>query len=433
MRDSSTAPTWALWGLARTESSREPVSWFNPDRIVNPEWAVGVQAADESVEPSLSELARDRGPYDACVPAGITAAAPSLSHEAYAHVGEALSILGRIDGLMQQHPLREMVAKLCLVVEALASSSMENIRSTPAAVLEAISSIEEPESLDRATALVVDQFASLSAAEELSDLSTAQQAHRLHSILLGRSRPEVAGKVREVPVWIGDAYARTPHGASYVAPVSGRVDSFLEDLDVFMERTDVASVVQAAIAHAQFETIHPYVDGNGRVGRSMFGPWLRKTEAIAGPVSVPVSYGLFVRRESYVDALVAYRHGDLSQIVSVSTISLIDAAQAVYMIADQLTQIRERWTTELNVRPDALAWRLIDSALAGVTLSANVVARDHDVSYPTANAALAALVEIGALSPISKQRRNRLFIATEVTELLSGLLAENRRGSRFSG
>lgn len=407
----------------------EPTTWFYPEKIADPVWAVGVSSIDPSTEPGAGALTRELGPYDACVPASIAALAPVLDHRAYSEVAEASTLLGRY--YTETQPNTAAVARLAALTEAICSSAMEGIRAT---VTDVALLLADPRPARRAgddTSLVADHFSSVVAASQsdFTETTSTDLSHRLHSTLLTRSVPEIAGKVRNCPVWIGSGYGRTPHSAVFVPPSSKIVEAGLEDLDQWSQRPDVAPVVQAAVAHAQFETIHPYADGNGRVGRTLVNAWLRRSGAIEGPVVAPISWGLSRNRSRYIDALIDYRYGDIAPIVSITSDALIAGAYFTASLSAGLVDVRARWASELTARPDAVAWKILDTALAGHVVNANDLAYTLEVSYPTANAAIAQLVDIGALTLVGEQRRNRSFIATEVTELVSDLMFP-RRGSR---
>src|SRR6185437_8488263 len=109
----------------------------------------------------------------------------------------------------------------------------------------------------------------------LSDELTAQAIIEVHTALLDRTDPQHVGRFRQEPVWIGGR-GSTPHTASFVAPRFERVPDLINDLIDFSRRTDVAPFTQAAVAHAQFETIHPFPDGNGRAGRALVHAMLRQ-------------------------------------------------------------------------------------------------------------------------------------------------------------
>src|SRR5690606_26640846 len=153
----------------------------------------------------------------------------------------------------------------------------------------------------------------MNAAIDLADDLGETAIIEMHEALLGETHPDWVGRWRDEQVWIGGS-AIGPHRADYVAPHHDRVPAALTDLVAFMDRDDLPVLVQAAIAHAQFETIHPFPDGNGRVGRALVHSLLR-AKGTTRSVTVPISAGLLADRDAYFGALDSYRRGDPHPIV----------------------------------------------------------------------------------------------------------------------
>src|SRR5262249_32612768 len=139
---------------------------------------------------------------------------------------------------------------------------------------------------------------------------TTDELCTVHATLLSSIYDEgVAGRLREKQNWVG-TNPSSPAGAEFVPPPHHLVRGLLDDLCAFVERGDVPEIAQAAIAHAQFETIHPFADGNGRVGRCLIHFILRRRE-IAPRWVPPISLILVRRRAAYVAGLTAYRAGEV--------------------------------------------------------------------------------------------------------------------------
>ncbi|WP_375492628.1 Fic family protein [uncultured Jatrophihabitans sp.] len=135
----------------------------------------------------------------------------------------------------------------------------------------------------------------------------------MHAALLIELHPDIAGRWRGEQVWIGGT-SFGPHQAMFVPPHHENVEPLIDDLVAFMTRTDIPLLAQAAIAHAQFETIHPFPDGNGHTGRALIHSMLRG-HGLTQNVTVPVSAGLLTDTNASFDALTAYREGEPSKIV----------------------------------------------------------------------------------------------------------------------
>ncbi|WP_282555449.1 MULTISPECIES: Fic family protein [unclassified Rhodococcus (in: high G+C Gram-positive bacteria)] len=183
---------------------------------------------------------------------------------------------------------------------------------------------------------------------ELSDAIDAEAILRMHRALLERDDPNIAGVWRQQHVWIGGGNLG-PHTAQFVPPHHGRVPALIDDLIVFANRVDVPVIAQIAVAHAQFETIHPFPDGNGRVGRALIQAMLRGGQ-LTRSVAVPVSAGLLHDTAQYFEALGEYRSGNVEPIVrSIAEASFGAVANGRILVQD-LESIRADWRTRMMAR-----------------------------------------------------------------------------------
>lgn len=164
----------------------------------------------------------------------------------------------------------------------------------------------------------------------------------VHRILFEGTREEhLGGRIREEQNWIGGA-ASSPRNAEFVPPPPGLVPSLLDDLCAFCNRTDLPAAIQAAIAHVQFETIHPFFDGNGRVGRALILIILRRRD-IAGEYLPPVSLALAGEADRYVAGLTSWRAGDEDDWYEVFVDALFRAASGARQFAAQVANLQTRW------------------------------------------------------------------------------------------
>lgn len=155
---------------------------------------------------------------------------------------------------------------------------------------------------------------------------------------LTRGLQQDSGMLRTEWVWIkGDS----PVTADYVAPHHERVPAALEDLVTFMNRRDIDPLVQAAIAHAQFETIHPFTDGNGRTGRALISSLLR-ARGVTQHVTLPISSGLLHDTEGYIQALTDYRAGDAEPIVKLFSRAINQALLNVEWLAQDIENLQQQ-------------------------------------------------------------------------------------------
>jgi Fic family protein len=241
----------------------------------------------------------------------------------------------------------------------------------------------------------------------------------IHRALFERA-PEpwsrMAGRVRDGLVWVGSPTS-TPVTAEFVGPPAAMVPHLLEDLVAFMNRTDVPALMQAAVAHAQFETIHPFPDGNGRVGRCVIHALLARS-GLAN-VLVPVSSVFAAEPRGYVRGLTEYRQGELGLWVERFTDAVAIATGIVARIEADLGTLIADWRGRLaGTRSDAADWRLIDALLAQPVLNVAAATDVADVSFNAAEAALERLATCGVVTTVGG-RRHREWAATEVIAIMS--------------
>lgn len=195
----------------------------------------------------------------------------------------------------------------------------------------------------------------------------------------------------------------------------------------FIGRTDIPVLAQVAIAHAQFETIHPFPDGNGRTGRALVQAMLRHGQVTAN-ITVPVSAGLLHDVKDYYYALTAYRRGELRPIISAFSRAAGYAVVNGCQLTRDIGTIEADWNDKMRgLRSDAAARRVSALAIAHPVLNSDIVARELSVAPPTAFRALDALVERGVLKAANSQRRNRIWLAEPVLNALDDFAARAGR------
>jgi len=247
----------------------------------------------------------------------------------------------------------------------------------------------------------------------------------MHHALLNEIHPEMAGRWRAEQVWIGgDSYG--PHGADYIAPHHGRVPAAMDDLVAFARRDNVPVLVQASLTHAQFETIHPFPDGNGRTGRAMLHSMLKNKE-LTRNVTVPISAGLLTDTESYFDALTSYRRGDPVPIVERIADASFRAVENSRQLAGEIKATRAEWDARITARRDAAAHRVADLLLRQPVVDGETVATQLGIPPTSARSALTHLTEVGVLSEFTGFKRNRMWEAKEITTALDAFASRAGR------
>ena len=380
--------------------------------------------ADPSVPTSRSALRRHRGPYQAAVVPEIATLPVPLPPESVALVDDASAEVARFDAELG-HEIAPFAAVL-LRSESAASSKIENLTASARAIAEA----ELHPHDGRNASLIVANERAMTAAIALAERIDTDAILAMHAALLERTDPGIAGRWREEQVWIGGSDLG-PHGALFVPPHHSRVPAAIADLVAFIDRDDVPVVAHAAVAHAQFETIHPFPDGNGRVGRALVHAYLRR-KGLTRNVTVPVSAGLLTDTDAYFGALTRYREGDPAAIVDQFARAAFAAiANGRHLIAD-LHAVRRNWDERVRVRRGAMAWRIADLLLRYPVINAALVATEIGIATQNTYRSLQPLVDAGVLVEFTDKKRNQLWRAPEVLDALDRFAARAGRRHRAS-
>lgn len=330
---------------------------------------------------------------------------------------QALNVRGR------QLEALEVLSRQLLRAEAVASSRIEGLQMSHRRIARADF---DPEDADAAARAVLGNLRAMEQAVAIASARrpfTVDDLLAIHTTLFEGTEDarSYAGKIRQLQNWIG-GHGDTPVDAEYIPPVPERVPGLLEDLcRAINERDDMSPVVQAAIAHAQFETIHPFVDGNGRVGRCLIHVVLRR-RGLAPTYVPPVSLVLATDQRAYVRGLVTFRDGGdtaLASWLGLFAQAMRSAAAHAVSLAADLAALEERWRKRTDVRrrgsaPD----RLITLLVAHPVIDILTAAKRLDVEYETARLAVDRLVTAGTLFSVSARRSGRIFEAREVFDLI---------------
>ena len=250
----------------------------------------------------------------------------------------------------------------------------------------------------------------------------------VHDALLRDSAPAIAGQWRDQQVWIGGS-DYSPHGAEFVPPHHDRVPPAIDDLIRFIARADIPTLAHAAIAHAQFETIHPFPDGNGRVGRALVHAQLRHAR-LTRHVTVPVSAGLLIDTDAYFAALGAYRDGDPAPIVERFADATFAALANGRELVGDLHRVRAGWSERVKARRDAAAWKVAEIVVRHPVVNASSLSRELGIPQTNVYRALQPLVEAGVLVEFTNNKRDRLWRAPDVLEVLDAFAARTGRRPR---
>ncbi len=349
----------------------------------------------------------------------------------------------------------EGLARFLLRSEAIASSLIEGIAPSPQQVaLAELAQDEDVRGFSDQARLVANNITVLrTAGDELAtaEAITVDDIEALHRALLPE---ETHHGLRRVQNWIGGS-AWHPLSAEFVPPPPEQVGPLMADLVDYMNGSVHAPLVQAGIVHAQFETIHPFTDGNGRVGRALIHTVLTRRGLTPSAV-LPVSLVLATLRDRYVDGLSDYRYagspdsvkarGAVANWLDVFLHATTVAAEQAQLFAGQVAGLQTEWETKLAEHRAAQGRREIpraDSATSRILrtlpevpiLTSRTAQRRLAVSFPAARAALEELADAGILARRSVERGTTGYTATDVFSLVTHAerqLASTRWDTRTS-
>jgi len=397
-------------------------------KVIRRHWTTDVGAG-------LARRDRRSCDYEAYVPDVLAGRNIALDGDAAADVADAERAIAALDAAAVTLADTEALARLLLRAECVASSRIEGLKVGARRLLRAEASLELGEQPSDVTAIeVMANISAMSAAIQSvspGDPITVDQLLAFHRTLLVGSRLSAhAGVIRDEQNWIGGS-DYNPCSAAFIPPPPDYVSGLLEDLCLFCNGDSLPAVAQAAIAHAQFETIHPFVDGNGRTGRALIHLVLRR-RGLATRTLLPVSLVLATWASDYIAGLDATRYrGTASSKAAHDGLNLWVArfAAAAKRAVDDTSSFEARtralqhdWRTALGaVRADSATDRLLRALPGAPLITVNSAAALIGRSFTAVNQAIARLLATGILKQTNVGRRNRAFEAPTVIQAFTEL------------
>ena len=354
--------------------------------------------------------------------------------------GMTLSLDGSVMGIVSEaehairslndaaHPALAPLARLLLRTESIASSKVEGMQMGVRELARAEAKAETGGKVGPATLeilanidamqVAVDQAATAS----LFGVADIVEIHR--QLMQHAPNRHLAGQLRTRQNWIG-GNDYNPCGADFVPPPAEEIAALLLDLCEAVNDSILPPLVQAALVHAQFETIHPFDDGNGRTGRALIQVVLRR-RAIAPAYVPPISVVLAAARDRYIAGLTTFRFGHAAEWIGYFADAAEGAGRLATAYVGAVQVLTARWRAQLAALPgapraDAAAWRVIDVLPAHPVITAPVAAAAIQRSRSQVYQALELLRMAGVLLPLSNSRRNQSWEAAGLLDLLSSL------------
>lgn len=331
--------------------------------------------------------------------------------------------LGRLEGAVTILPNPDLFVYMYVRKEAVLSSQIEG---TQASLIDVIAFEQQALAPGRPqdVAEVVNYIAAMNyGLSRLRDLPVSLRLVReIHGLLLDGVRGSEfrPGEFRQSQNWIG-APGCTLQTARFVPPPPAEMAAALGDLERFLhDAAPMPNLVKVGLAHAQFETIHPFLDGNGRVGRLLITFLLCEREILTRPL-LYLSYYFKQNQTEYYERLQAVRdRGDWEGWIKFFVRGVFEVAQLASSTARQIVLMREAHRTQVMARlsrrvPQGLT--LLESLYERPVVTVAKVGETLSISFPGANNLVRRLCDIGILRPMSDQKRNRQFAYGDYLDL----------------
>jgi len=355
----------------------------------------------------------------ACIPPEIANRAFALTSDQVAKSESAIKAIANLDNT--HGGILKPLERLLIRTESIASSKIENLSATSEEYARAQygnKSNSSAVAMVAGTNALATMIASVDSGKAITETSIKLAHHTLMKD--APHEQDNAGKYRRVQNWI-DGSNHSPLGAIFVPPPPGMVESLMADLLKFANRDDVPALAQAAITHAQFETIHPFTDGNGRIGRALVNAILRR-RGITTRVIVPIASSLAANRNAYFDDLNSYREGYFELLlIRFADASIISATEAS-TTAKFLAELPAIWKEKLGiVRSGGSTSKLLEVLISNPVFSAEeligVIGKNPSGIYRT----ISKLQSVGILVPLTTRKRNQIWVSLDVLQELDGL------------
>ncbi len=363
-------------------------------------------------------LIRQREGYSAFIPDPL----PPTWNWTAALVGtlsEADRAIGRLAGEGSRLPNPHLLIRPFIRREAVLSSRIEGTQATLGELLAA----EAGAAVERSPA-DLREVANYVAALEfgVGRLASLPISLRLVRELHGRLMEDVRGQAtpgefRRSQNWIGPPGC-TLANATFVPPPPHEMIRALEAWERFLHDRALPPLVHLALAHSQFEAIHPFLDGNGRVGRLLITLLLVERGVLPAPLLCLSAFFEATRRTYYDRLLGVTRDGTWEEWIEYFLTGVARQAEDASSRAARINALLANWRGQAAKQASASSIALLDLLAENPFWTVNGVARRLSVAYTTAQRAVGALVKLGALAPVSAARRDRVFVARAILDIL---------------
>lgn len=341
--------------------------------------------------------------------------------EMLALLSEADRKLGRLDGVTQILPNPEMFVAMYVKKEAVLSSQIEGTQASLTDVLEVNAKDDKREDVGE----VVNYVAAMNyGLKRLKEFPLCLRLIReIHEVLLsnGRGSNRNSGEFRKTQNWIGPAGC-TLANARFVPPIIPDMEKALGNLENFFYAEDnIPALIKIALIHSQFESIHPFLDGNGRMGRLLITFWLCQQDILSQPL-LYLSYYFKKNRLEYYDRLMAVREkGDWEGWIKFFLKGVAMTADEATTAAKEIIQLKSACENKIVSKGWSVVYNiLLDYLFEFPIVSINDAVEKLQVSYPTAAKVIDNLCSLGVLQDITPdQKRNKKYAFVSYMEILN--------------
>lgn len=355
--------------------------------------------------------------YESSLPDTIFDRNITLPRELDAAISDLMINISRFDLIQSQKGYS--FPSVLLRSESAASSQIENLTSSIRNIALAELSSKSPKNAQLISKNVTAMRTALATSEPLSIATIL----KIHKELMELSPTSLPGEFRDQPVWIGGSNY-SPHNAIFVPPHHSHLTHYMNDLIRYAERIDVNPIVKAAIIHAQFETIHPFVDGNGRTGRTLIHKSL-KDDGVLHTVALPISAGLLSNLDNYMDALLSFQKGNPIPIIEQVFEALELAINIGNQVSNEVSTIIKEWETTINERKTSEIWNLLYLLIEQPVVDSNYISNKLKITTRGANSLIQRASEYGILSRIGTEQRGIFYQSNALISVLDKISDNN--------
>jgi len=364
---------------------------------------------------SGGRFVKQEGGYRAFIPESLPPTPPiEYSKQIQSILSEADRALGRLDGIITVLPNPNFFLAMFVKKEALLSSQIEGTQASLEGVLEFEAGMLPEENINEIKEVVNYVKALNYGVERLQDFPfSLRLIKEIHKILISgtRGKLKTPGEFRKSQNWIGPPGASL-NEATYVPPPPDKILSFMSNLEKYFYSKDKnPPLIKSAVIHSQFETIHPFLDGNGRIGRLLIVFFLLWKKALKKPI-LYISFYFKKNREEYYNKLMEVRNtGVWNSWLEFFLRGVIETAEEATETAREIIALKDGIIKKLyeNSISSIYAVRIIDLLFEKPLISTNEISKKIKISKQTANTIINKFEKIGILKEITGKKRYKKF------------------------